>query len=169
LVNENIHEEQEHEYSLEQVFDEQGHENNVQEGEDGEQDYYEQEHNIDGVPVTSEPMIDEMEQDMLNLLGTDASLLNLEVGAATAPVSESENTASYDTAVAEGAVHDSINEISELSGQIEMEKETCKRSKQKSYVNIKMENDEVFDALIMSYQPKKYLQGLDKHSGIGRM
>ena len=65
---------------------------------------------------------------MLNLVSTDASLLNLEVGVATASVSESfneESTPPNDAAIAEDAVNDNINEISEISGQIEMKNETC--------------------------------------------
>ena len=157
MVNEIVREEHEHEHALDQVHDEQEHDENVQ-GDNGEQEHDEQEHNIDDVLDSGEPIIDAMEQEMLTLLGTDASLLNLEAGVATASVSESvsdENTPTNDAAIVEdSAVNDNINEISELSGQIEMEKETCERPKQRSYVNIKMEN-EVFDALIMSYQPKK--------------
>ena len=77
MINEMVHEEQEHEYALDHLHDEQEYDESVQEDYDGKQEHDEQEHNIVGVPGSGEPIIDEMEQDMLNLLGTDASLLNL--------------------------------------------------------------------------------------------
>jgi len=122
---------------------------------------------------TATEAVDDMEQAMINILGTDAAVQNLStdedvvendedveraminlLGEDAAALNLVERRTDDEVAIVDG--NEDISTVETGQDQCESDDDhvPCERPKQKSYVSIKMD-DQWFDALVMSYQPKK--------------